>query len=210
MLGKVSIYAEAEEEASRYMWIESEKAGQDPGEEAIRQWVWQHWWGLLRSRWLGHLRGKWFWVEVARGDFGLLQRQFKENALLLDRVLDRLEAGRQNLDVLVWVAEWGIPAGPVLEILAAVDVHGRRLAYRLLHPDAPAVTLDPAWLAWNDGTVVRLARGIRENHAFDRLPVLGDALEEAGCRDDAVLGHCRSGGPDSRSSWLVDLIVWGS
>jgi hypothetical protein len=203
------VYADAEEDLSRHMWIESEKAGQDPGGDAIRTWAMEHWWGYLRARWLEHLQGKRFWVELDRKDFGLLQRKFKDRSLLLDRVLDRLDAGRQSLDVLVWAADWGIPAGPVLEILTAIDVNGRRLAHRLSHPDAPAVTLDPAWLAWNDGTVVRLARGMWDEGAFDRLPILGDALQEAGCDDAAVLGHCRSGGPDARSSWLVDLIVWG-
>jgi hypothetical protein len=192
------------------MWIESEKAGMDLGEDAVRSWAMQHWWGLLRFRWLGHLQGKRFWGELDRRDFGLLQRKFREHSLLLDRVLDRLDAGAQNLDVLVWAAEWGIPAGPVREILTAIDVNGRRLAHRFDRPNAPAVSFDPAWLAWNDGTVVRLARCMWEEGAFDRLPILGDALEEAGCADATVLGHCRSGSPDARSSWLVDLIVWGS
>ncbi len=69
--------------------------------------------------------------------------------------------------------------------------------------------LEPAWLAWEGGVVPRLARGIAEDGAFDRLPVLGDALEEAGCADPAILDHCRSSGGDARWSWLVDLILWG-
>jgi hypothetical protein len=97
----------------------------------------------------------------------------------------------------------------VLEILTAIEVNGHRLAYRMEHTDAPAVRLDPAWLAWSGGTVARLARGMWDEGAFDRLPILGDALEEAGCADPAVLGHCRSSS-DARSSWLVELIVWGS
>jgi hypothetical protein len=73
-----------------------------------------------------------------------------------------------------------------------------------------ATAEEVVYLAWNDGIVVRLARSLWDENAFDRLPILGDALEEAGCADDVVLGHCRSGDPDTRSSWLVDLIVWGS
>ena len=67
--------------------------------------------------------------------------------------------------------------------------------------------LDPAWLAWNDGTVRRLAAAIYEERAFARLPVLGDALEEAGCRDEGVLTHCREPGPHVRGCWLVDLLL---
>src|SRR5207245_5575586 len=93
---KSSVYVDGEQEALRYKWIESEKAGCDLGEAAIRRWVQCHWWGYLRARWLEHLQGKRFWVELDRGDFGLLQRKFHDNTLLLDRILDRLKAGRSE------------------------------------------------------------------------------------------------------------------
>src|SRR4051794_13302559 len=54
--------------------------------------------------------------------------------------------------------------------------------------------LDPVWLAWDGGIIPKLAAAICEERAFDRLPVLADALEEAGCADEQILGHCRSGG----------------
>src|SRR5262249_4727426 len=47
---------------------------------------------------------------------------------------------------------------------------------------------DPAWLARNDGTAAKLARAIYDGRAFDRLPVLADALEEAGCTNAEILG----------------------
>ena len=97
---KSSVYVDGEQEALRYKWIESEKAGHDLGEAAIRRWVQNHWWGYLRARWLEHLQGKRFWVELDRGDFGLLQRKFHDNTLLLDRILDRLKAGQENLDII--------------------------------------------------------------------------------------------------------------
>ena len=70
--------------------------------------------------------------------------------------------------------------------------------------------LDPAWLSWQEGTVVRLARAIAEEGDYEALPVLGDALEDAGCADAAILGHCRSWGRDAGRSWLVDLILSAS
>ena len=82
-MDKLSVYADGEQEALRYKWIESERAGHDLGESAIRRWVQCHWWGFLRARWLEHLQGKRFWVELDRGDFGLLQRRFHEQAVLL-------------------------------------------------------------------------------------------------------------------------------
>ena len=127
---KVSVYVDCEQEAQRYKWIESERAGHDLGESAIRKWVQHHWWGYLRARWLEHLQGKCFWVELDRGDFGLLQRRFHENEVLLDRILDRLKAGQENLDIIIWALDWGLPLGPVREILEMLDINSRRLTHR--------------------------------------------------------------------------------
>ena len=49
---KCSIHEDCQLEEDRHRWIESEKAGQDLGEVAVRQWVSQHWSGYLRARWL--------------------------------------------------------------------------------------------------------------------------------------------------------------
>ena len=68
-------------------------------------------------------------------------------------------------------------------------------------------SLNPAVLAWNGGTVKRLAETVYEERAFDRLPILADALEDAGCTDAAILDHCRSGGPHVRGCWVVDLLL---
>jgi hypothetical protein len=67
--------------------------------------------------------------------------------------------------------------------------------------------IEPAWLRWNAGTVPKLAEAIYEERVFDRLPVLADALEDAGCADADILGHCRSGGEHVRGCWVVDLVL---
>jgi len=67
--------------------------------------------------------------------------------------------------------------------------------------------LDPSWLAWNDGTVPRVAQAIYDDTAFERLPVLADALEDAGCTDAEILGHCRGPGPHVQGCWVVDLLL---
>src|SRR5437660_6571671 len=125
---KASVYVDGEQEALRFKWIESERAGRDLGEAAIRRWVQCHWWGYLRARWLEHLQGKRFWVELDRGDFGLLEHRFPDYALLLDRILDRFKAGQENLDIILWALDWGIPMPSVLEILEALDINSRRLS----------------------------------------------------------------------------------
>jgi hypothetical protein len=69
------------------------------------------------------------------------------------------------------------------------------------------VRIDPSWLVWNNGIVQRLAEGIYQERAFERMPVLGDALEEAGCGDEDILRHCREQGPHARGCWVLDLLL---
>jgi hypothetical protein len=69
------------------------------------------------------------------------------------------------------------------------------------------VAIDPGWLAWNGSAVVKVAQGIYEDRAFDRLRSLADALEKAGCTDRAILDHCRGHGPHVRGCWVVDLLL---
>lgn len=69
-------------------------------------------------------------------------------------------------------------------------------------------TLPSIVLVWNDGTVVKLAQGISDDRAFDRLPVLADALEDAGCTDADILAHCRQDALHVRGCWVVDLLLF--
>ena len=62
------------------------------------------------------------------------------------------------------------------------------------NPFRPSTPLSSI-LAWNDGTVGRLAERIYKERNFGHLPILADALEEAGCTDTALLTHCRYVGP---------------
>jgi hypothetical protein len=69
------------------------------------------------------------------------------------------------------------------------------------------VTANPSWLAWNEGTVRKIAQSIYEERAFERLLILADALEDAGCDDADILAHCRGDGPHVRGCWVVDLLL---
>jgi hypothetical protein len=71
------------------------------------------------------------------------------------------------------------------------------------NPWRPAV-LEPRW---RTPDVLGLARGIYDDRAFDRLPILADALIDAGCTSDAVLAHCREEGPHTRGCWVVDRVL---
>jgi hypothetical protein len=73
-------------------------------------------------------------------------------------------------------------------------------------PFRPPV-IEASWLAWDGGAVRQMAEAIYDEQAFDRLPILADALEDAGCVDADLLGHLRGPGPHVRGCWAIDLIL---
>lgn len=75
------------------------------------------------------------------------------------------------------------------------DIVGNPFRPRAVDPD------------WNTTTVVQLAQAIYDDRTFDHLPILADALEEAGCTDATILEHCRGPGPHVRGCWVVDLLL---
>jgi hypothetical protein len=66
------------------------------------------------------------------------------------------------------------------------------------------VSVDPSWPTPN---AMRVARGIYEERAFDRLPILGEVLRASGCANAEVLAHCQSTAAHARGCWVVDLIL---
>jgi hypothetical protein len=69
------------------------------------------------------------------------------------------------------------------------------------------VKVKKAWLTWNARTIPAIAQAIYDDRTFDRLPILADALEEAGCDNADMLSHLRGPGPHVRGCWAVDLIL---
>ena len=66
------------------------------------------------------------------------------------------------------------------------------------------VIFDPAW---RTATVSSFAERIYADRAFADLPILADALEDAGCTSADVLEHCRRPGEHARGCWVVDLVL---
>jgi hypothetical protein len=66
------------------------------------------------------------------------------------------------------------------------------------------VAFDPRW---RTSDVVGLAQAIYDDKAFERMPILADALMDAGCEDEQIIGHCRGKGPHVRGCWVVDLVL---
>ena len=99
------------------------------------------------------------------------------------------ESAAESIDAeeLVWAAFFGEDMtvdgdGDMVAAFICRDIFG--------NPFRP-VAVNPAWLAWNDATVNRIAEGIYDERAFDRLPILADALEDAGCDNADILAHLR-------------------
>lgn len=62
----------------------------------------------------------------------------------------------------------------------------------------------PAWLT---STVVLLARQVYESRDFSPMPILADALQDAGCDNDDILTHCREAVEHVRGCWVIDLLL---
>lgn len=82
-----------------------------------------------------------------------------------------------------------------------------RTQYHLFREIAGPDHRHPHWPRWRTTTVVALARGIHRDRAFDRMPILADALQDADCNDDEVLDHCRGPHEHVRGCWIVDLAM---
>ena len=61
--------------------------------------------------------------------------------------------------------------------------------------------------SWLTPDVLDLASGIYRERAFDRLPILADALQDAGCDNEAVVCHCRSNELHVQGCWVLDLLL---
>ncbi|HWG44995.1 MAG TPA: hypothetical protein VN688_19655 [Gemmataceae bacterium] len=110
---------------------------------------------------------------------------------------------------------WDVACQAALQSAAALGDFSGGAEYRVQcelvrelfgNPFRPEI-LNPAWLRWHDRCVVKMAQAIYEDRRFDELPILADALEEAGCDNDEILWHCREPGEHARGCWLVDAIL---
>jgi hypothetical protein len=100
-------------------------------------------------------------------------------------------------------ATWAVQGVPRAEELHAHAELAHDIFGNLFRP----FNVYPAWLAWRGGLIVSMARRMYDSRDFSDMPVLADALEEAGCRVQDILGHCRSGGEHVRGCWVIDLLL---
>ncbi|QDT66433.1 hypothetical protein [Calycomorphotria hydatis] len=122
-----SLYEEAYREAERHKWIESQKQGRDLGDFAIRDWYGNYWMLYCRHRRNEHISGEARWQEFESEKFGIRCNLVLTEGLLADRILDRIDAGLENLDIIQWAHEWGMPIDRVLHTLELIDVNRARV-----------------------------------------------------------------------------------
>jgi hypothetical protein len=111
--------------------------------------------------------------------------------------------------IALWVR--GRPLAPDMNASRGLDGLARSLvgerSIDLLHCIFGNPFQPPGGPGWDDPRAIRLAQGIYEERAFERLPILADALEEAGCQDALALDHCRQNGNHVRGCWVIDLLL---
>jgi hypothetical protein len=62
--------------------------------------------------------------------------------------------------------------------------------------------------AWRTDTAVSLARGMYDSREFGAMPILADALQDAGCEDEQIQMHCRDANqPHVRGCWVCDFVL---
>jgi hypothetical protein len=121
-------------------------------------------------------------------------------------------AGFQDAILCLLGCSWGGPnlPGHQGEFKIAVDEKARtccRVIRDILGNPFRPVSVDPAWLTWHERTVPKLAQTIYDGRRYDLMPILADALEEAGCTSADILDHCREPGPHVRGCWVLDLML---
>lgn len=122
------LFDEATKEAERYKWLQSEIAGRDLGDKALIDWHSNYWRSWCRERWIEHLRGEKFWIELDAGDYGLLHKQFHDNLEIAEKIVERIKMGGENLDIIQWASEENYDTETVIEVLKILDINSRRLA----------------------------------------------------------------------------------
>jgi hypothetical protein len=101
----------------------------------------------------------------------------------------------------------GLDAGPADARGEAEEVCQADLLRDLFGDGSVCPPLPSAWLRWHDGCVVKMARAIYDEGRFRDLPILADALDDAGCNLPDLLEHCRNPHPHVRGCWVLDAIL---
>jgi|GEM_PF-588417 hypothetical protein len=126
-----SLLPVAWDEIQRHKWIESEKARRDVGHAAVTDWLRRFWWRFCRWRRIEHVEGLQRWYEFSHDDFAKVVRPILENDRLMLVIIELMKADHQrvmnDLEVIEWARDAGLPMERVLEILGEIHINVARL-----------------------------------------------------------------------------------
>ncbi len=105
---------------------------EDPSDyqKAASEWNRKHWWAWSRKRWLEHIKGEVFWVELGEKEFGWVKEHDLSNTSILSQILQKIHDGEENLDIINWALELDEDLDEVLRILSRLDLNKSRLEMR--------------------------------------------------------------------------------
>lgn len=121
------LYEEAAKAIQEHKWLQSERAGRDLGSEAVRDWTRRHWPRFYRRRFVQHLRGEAFFEEFGAECYRLVLGGIAVSREVLETVLDKVQEGAENLELICWARHQHLPRDQVLEILKVLNINSRRL-----------------------------------------------------------------------------------
>jgi hypothetical protein len=138
-------------------------------------------------------------IEVVRDEMNAAAAEID----FVDELEDAADAVRAVRDA-VWGGDWQVAQHAARCAWKAKKKSQVGLIRDIFGNPFRPVTINPAWRTSN---VTALAQAIYDDRAFDRLPILADALEDAGCDNADILNHCRQPGVHVRGCWVVDLVL---
>ncbi len=149
-------------------------------------------------------------LAEAFADGGVTRRQLQA-ARTAVRHWSVEEGGHGATGIPDWLRRWAVWNTGLSNVVPpawgffSMEPAFRRFADDVFGNPGRAATFDPAW---RSDTAVSLARGMYESRDFSPMPILADALQDAGCDDAEILDHCRDvEHPHARGCWVVDLVL---
>jgi hypothetical protein len=157
------------------------------------------------------------WVKTAPTSLERRKRRvYAHAALVAQQTVDITSENRgvvPNSKFTAYVFGWANDDGPSAPRDGAPDSEGLRevhlrtqaaVLHDILGNCLHLGSFDPRW---RTSDVLGVARGIYDEKAFVRMPILADALMDAGCEDEAIISHCRGHGLHVRGCWAVDMVL---
>lgn len=151
------------------------------------------------------VRRAWVWQTLGEADWAavVVAEQLADGQVTPTQLQDARRSGAVGVARMTLLRSPRMAANDVARALST-DSGLPSLLRDVIGNPFRAVTVDPAWVTT---TTRGLAEGIYAERAFDRLPILADALEDAGCDNSDILSHCRGDGLHVRGCWVVDRIL---